>query len=52
MAPVYAALLLFMFIHTLINSATAVSAVFLISILCEANVYFGQAWVSICGTVL
>lgn len=37
MAPVYAAVLLFMFIHTLINSANAVSAVFLISILYEAT---------------
>lgn len=36
MVPVYAAVFLFMFIHTLINSATAVSAVFLISILYEA----------------
>lgn len=36
MAPVYATRFLFMFIHTLINSATAVSAVSLISILCEA----------------
>lgn len=32
MAPVYAVLFLFMFIHILINSATAVSVVFLISI--------------------
>ena len=34
MAPVYAAVFLFMFIHILINSATAV---FLISILREAE---------------
>lgn len=37
MASVYAAVFLFMFIHILINSATAVPAVFLISILCEAK---------------
>lgn len=37
MAPVYAAVFLLMFIHTLINSATAVSAVSLISILYQAT---------------